>query len=129
MVAEAIPVPETRLFQEYGVELFDNDSFELAPNSERYFDWLVGVLNKYPQAEAEIIGHTDSRGSEKYNQSLSQQRAQSVADYLYTQGIEESRITVRGEGESKPKASNDTEEGRMENRRVEVIIDEFEITE
>ncbi|MFC1237190.1 OmpA family protein [Vibrio sp. F74] len=129
VVAEAIPVPETRLFQEYGVELFDNDSFELAPNSEQYFNWLVGVLNKYPQAEAEIIGHTDSRGSEKYNQSLSQQRAQSVADYLYTQGIEESRITVRGEGESKPKTSNDTKEGRMENRRVEVIIDEFEIAQ
>lgn len=121
------PMPEVRMFQEYGVELFDNDSFELAPNSEQYFDWLIGVLNKYPQAEVQIIGHTDSRGSAAYNQTLSEKRAQSVADYLYTQGIEESRVTVMGEGESKPKASNDTAEGRMANRRVEVIIDEFEI--
>ncbi|MDB1122227.1 OmpA family protein [Vibrio algarum] len=121
------PMPEVRLFQEYGVELFDNDSSKLAPNSEQYFDWLIGVMKKYPQAEAKIVGHTDSRGSAAYNQTLSEKRAQSVADYLFTQGIEESRVTVLGEGESKPKASNDTAEGRMENRRVEVIIDEFEI--
>lgn len=129
VVAEPEPVPQTKLFQEYGVELFDHDSFKLAANSEQYFDWLVGVMKKYPQAKAEIVGHTDSRGSVEYNQALSQKRAQSVANYLYSQGIEESRITVRGDGESKPKASNDTAEGRMENRRVEVIIDEFEITE
>ena len=127
-VAAPEPVP-TKLFQEYGVELFDTDSFDLAPNSEQYFDWLVGVMKKYPQAHAEIVGHTDSRGSAEYNKALSENRAQSVADYLYSQGIEESRITVRGEGEESPKATNDTAEGRMENRRVEVIIDEFEIKE
>ncbi|WP_375752516.1 outer membrane beta-barrel protein [Vibrio sp. HN007] len=126
---EPVPVPETKLFQEFGVELFDHDSFELAEGSAQYFNWLVGVMKKYPQAEAEIVGHTDSRGSEEYNQVLSEKRAQSVADYLVSQGIEESRLTVVGAGESQPKASNDTAEGRMENRRVEVTIDEFEIKE
>jgi OOP family OmpA-OmpF porin len=129
VVAEPEPVLETRLFQEYGVELFDTDSYALAANSAQYFDWLVIVMKKYSQAQAEIIGHTDSRGSEAYNQTLSQNRAQSVADYLISQGIDESRLTVRGEGESNPKASNDTAEGRMENRRVEVVIEEFEIKE
>lgn len=124
-----VPVPETKLFQEFGVELFDHDSFELAEGSAQYFNWLVGVMKKYPQAEAEIVGHTDSRGSEAYNQALSEKRALSVADYLISQGIEESRLTVVGAGESQPKASNDTPEGRMENRRVEVTIDEFEYQE
>ncbi|WP_413285231.1 OmpA family protein [Vibrio sp. MA40-2] len=123
------PAPKPKLFQEYGVELFDNDSAKLAENSEQYFDWLISVMKKYPQAHAHIIGHTDSVGSEKYNQALSEKRAGSVADYLFSQGIESSRVTVSGMGEIEPKASNDTAEGRMENRRVEVIIDEFEITE
>jgi len=127
--AKPAPVKSTKMFKEYGVELFDTDSAKLAANSEQYFDWLVGIMKKYPQANAEIIGHTDSRGSAEYNQSLSERRAQSVADYLYSQGIESSRITVKGEGENSPKASNDTPEGRMANRRVEVIIDEFEYQE
>lgn len=123
------PAKKPKLFQEYGVELFDHDSSILAANSAQYFDWLVGVMKKYPQAHAQIIGHTDSRGSAEYNQKLSERRAQSVANYLYTQGIAKERITVRGMGEESPKASNDTAQGRMENRRVEVIIDEFEIQE
>lgn len=127
VVAE--PAPVTKLFKEFGVELFDNDSSKLAPGSEQYFNWLVGVMKKYPQAEAKIVGHTDSRGSEAYNQALSERRAQAVADYLYTQGIDKSRVMVSGAGETQPKASNDTAEGRMENRRVEVIIDEFEYKE
>lgn len=120
---------EIKLFKEFGVELFDNDSAKLATNSEQYFDWLVGVMKKYPQAQATIVGHTDSSGSAEYNQSLSEKRAQSVANYLVSQGIEESRITSKGEGEMNPKASNATAEGRMENRRVEVVIDEFEYQE
>ncbi|MDV7105846.1 OmpA family protein [Vibrio sp. TH_r3] len=123
------PAPQPKLFQEFGVELFDNDSAKLADNSEQYFDWLVSVMKKYPQANVSIIGHTDSVGSEEYNQVLSEKRAGVVADYLYSQGIEESRVTVSGMGEAEPKASNDTAEGRMENRRVEVIVDQFEITE
>ncbi|WED22183.1 OmpA family protein [Vibrio sp. JC009] len=123
------PKPEIKRFQEFGTELFDNDSYKLAQGSEQYFDWIVGVMDKYPQAEVEIIGHTDSVGSEAYNQKLSENRAQAVADYLYTQGVEASRVTVKGMGESQPKATNDTPEGRMANRRVEVIINEFEYQE
>lgn len=126
---EPTPVLQTKVFKEFGVELFDTDSAALAPGSERYFDWLVDVMKKYPQAEAEIVGHTDSRGSESYNQRLSEQRAQAVADYLTENGIDASRLTVSGAGESAPKASNDTAEGRMKNRRVEVTIEEFEYQE
>ncbi len=86
-------------------------------------------MKKYPQATVEIVGHTDSNGSEAYNQTLSEQRAQSVADYLISQGVESSRISSSGEGEMNPKASNDTPEGRMENRRVEVTVNEFEYQE
>ncbi|PWI32143.1 hypothetical protein DI392_17430 [Vibrio albus] len=126
---EPAPVLETKIFKEFGVELFDTNSADLADGSEQYFDWLVGVMKKYPQAEAEIVGHTDSRGSEAYNQTLSEKRAQAVADYLIQNGIEASRLTVSGAGESLPKVSNDTAEGRMQNRRVEVTIDEFEYQE
>jgi OOP family OmpA-OmpF porin len=128
-VVEPEPVLQTKLFREFGVELFDTDSATLKEDSLQYFDWFVGVMQKYPQAKAQIIGHTDSRGSEAYNQVLSERRAAAVADYLYANGIDESRVTVLGEGESKPKASNDTKEGRLENRRVEVIIEEFEYQE
>jgi OOP family OmpA-OmpF porin len=120
------PEPEIKMFEEFGTELFDTDSYKLAKGSEQYFDWLIGVMKKYPQANATVVGHTDSRGSEAYNQKLSENRAQAVANYLFTQGIEESRVTVIGAGETKPKASNDTVEGRLENRRVEVTIEEFE---
>lgn len=69
-----------------------------------------------------IVGHTDSEGSESYNQNLSETRAQAVADYLNTrQGISKTRLLVRGLGESRPIAPNDSEEGRSKNRRVEFI--------
>ena len=70
----------------------------------------------------EIIGHTDSTGPEAYNQGLSERRAKSVQDYLVSKGIRASRLTAKGYGESMPVASNDTEAGRAENRRVELIV-------
>jgi OOP family OmpA-OmpF porin len=126
---EPKPKPVTKLFKEFGTELFDTNSYRLAEGSAQYFDWLVGVMQKYPQAKASIVGHTDSRGSAAYNQTLSENRAQAVADYLISQGIEAERIEVTGAGETQPKASNDSAEGRMANRRVEVTIDEFEYQE
>jgi outer membrane protein OmpA-like peptidoglycan-associated protein len=70
----------------------------------------------------EVGGHTDSVGSEAYNQGLSERRADAVRDYLMSKGVKASRLTARGYGESRPVASNDTEEGRAENRRVELVV-------
>jgi len=72
--------------------------------------------------DIDIIGHTDSTGPEDYNQGLSERRAQAVADYIIAEGIDASIIDVSGEGESNPIASNDTREGRAENRRVDVNV-------
>ena len=70
----------------------------------------------------EVAGHTDSIGTEEYNEGLSQRRAQSVLDYLVEQGINASRMTAKGYGESQPIASNDTSEGRAKNRRTELVV-------
>jgi OOP family OmpA-OmpF porin len=70
----------------------------------------------------EVAGHTDSVGSEEYNMGLSDRRANSVKDYLISQGITATRLTARGYGESQPVASNDTDAGRAQNRRVELIV-------
>ena len=72
--------------------------------------------------DIDVIGHTDSMGSEEYNQGLSERRAKSVQDYLVSKGVRASRLTAKGYGESMPVASNDTEAGRAENRRVELIV-------
>ncbi|MGN6619378.1 MAG: OmpA family protein, partial [Ilyomonas sp.] len=83
---------------------------------------LVTVLNKYPDTNIEVQGHTDSVGSASYNQSLSEKRAGAVSDYLKSNGIASARITTKGFGESAPKYSNDTEDGRAQNRRVDFLI-------
>ncbi len=69
-----------------------------------------------------MLGHTDSKGTDNYNQSLSERRATSVSTYIRSQGVTSSRLSTRGLGESDPKVSNDTEAGRSENRRVEFVI-------
>src|SRR5438045_1014725 len=79
-------------------------------------------LRRYPNEQFDIEGHTDSTGSDEYNLSLSQRRADSVKNYLVDQGVETAQIFARGFGESQPKASNDTPEGRQLNRRVEIHI-------
>jgi outer membrane protein OmpA-like peptidoglycan-associated protein len=83
---------------------------------------LATVLNKYPDTNIEILGHTDDRGTDAYNQRLSERRANSATAYLRTLGISSSRLKTRGLGESDPKVSNDTDAGRAENRRVEFVI-------
>jgi outer membrane protein OmpA-like peptidoglycan-associated protein len=80
------------------------------------------VLNKYPQSRLEIIGHTDSQGSDTSNQTLSKKRAKSVGDYLISQRIPNGRIATKGYGERYPVCDNSTEQGRACNRRVEINI-------
>ena len=80
------------------------------------------VLNKYNQTLVDINGHTDSTGSQQHNQALSQRRAQSVATYLVSQGVDGRRFAVQGFGPSQPIATNATPEGRAQNRRVEIML-------
>lgn len=102
--------------------LFGTDKSDLSKKSKNTIDDLATVLNKYPDTDLTIQGHTDSTGPDAYNQTLSEKRAQSVADYLRLQGVSADRLTAMGFGESQPIADNSTVEGRSENRRVSFVI-------
>ncbi len=101
---------------------FDFDKSSLTDSAKLNLNKFVTIFNKYPDTNILIVGYTDSKGSEEYNKKLSERRAESVAQYLISNGIAASRLTSKGMGEEEPKASNDTEEGRAENRRVEFAI-------
>ena len=102
--------------------LFDFNSAALRPESQQTLRDLAGNFQRYPDETISVEGHTDNVGAIDYNQNLSERRAYSVKDYLSTQGVPGSRITAIGYGESRPKASNETPEGRQLNRRVEIHI-------
>lgn len=102
---------------------FDTNSADLRSDHYPEIQRVVDFLRQYPTANAVIEGHTDSRGAAAYNQSLSERRAASVRDYLVSQGnVTAGRLTSRGYGETRPKASNDTAEGRQANRRVSAVV-------
>jgi outer membrane protein OmpA-like peptidoglycan-associated protein len=102
--------------------LFGFDQSNLSYDARTSLEKLVTVLNTYSDTDIEVQGHTDSKGSLAYNQTLSEQRAGAVTDYLSGKGIDRNRMTINGFGETLPKYSNNTEEGRMNNRRVEFLI-------
>ena len=101
---------------------FDFDKWDLRPESYIELNRVVKLLSENPKIEIEMSAHTDSRGSDEYNFKLSDNRARSVMDYIISQGIDSSRITSHGYGETKPVATNDTDDGRQLNRRVEFTI-------
>jgi outer membrane protein OmpA-like peptidoglycan-associated protein len=101
---------------------FAFDSSNLQPQFYPVLDNVASTLNEYNQTVIEVAGHTDSVGSDSYNQQLSVQRANSVAAYLSSKGIMQQRMITVGAGETRPVASNDTEAGRAQNRRVEITI-------
>jgi outer membrane protein OmpA-like peptidoglycan-associated protein len=101
---------------------FDFDKTTLKSQSFLELNKVVDFLKQNQTVEIEISGHTDSKGSDDYNLNLSQGRSQAVVDYLITQGIDSYRLTAHGYGETKPVDTNDTEEGRANNRRVEFTI-------
>jgi OOP family OmpA-OmpF porin len=101
---------------------FDFDKATLKPEAKVVLNEAAALLNKHEKVVVEIAGHTDSTGPEDYNQGLSERRAEAVEDYLTANGVNASRLSSRGYGESRPVASNDTKEGRAENRRVEMIV-------
>jgi outer membrane protein OmpA-like peptidoglycan-associated protein len=102
--------------------LFPFDSDQILPAGRANLDELALSLQRYPNSSLTIVGHTDSVGTDSYNQSLSERRARSASAYLQSKGIAASRLTAVGRGETEPIASNSTEEGRQRNRRVEVAI-------
>lgn len=102
--------------------LYDYDSDVLRPEAQSNLRSLARSLGKYPGSDVLIVGHTDQTGSTGYNQSLSERRAISAADYLVAQSVNSGRVRTRGVGEMEPATSNDTEAGRQLNRRVAVAI-------
>ena len=102
--------------------LFDFNSASLRPESQSTLRDLATNFQRYPDETISVEGHTDNVGSSAYNQTLSENRAYSVKNYLVDQGVPGSRVTAIGFGETRPKASNETPEGRQLNRRVEIHI-------
>ena len=101
---------------------FDTDRTNLKASFTEVLNSIVLVLNHYPDTTLNIVGHTDSVGSDNYNLTLSNNRANAVAQYLVSQNVSSSRVTARGDGERSPVANNGTESGRALNRRVELSI-------
>jgi outer membrane protein OmpA-like peptidoglycan-associated protein len=102
--------------------LFDVNKSDLRPQAKTNLESLAKILNKYDDTNILVEGDTDNSGTEEYNQQLSERRAQSVANYLMGLGVTGARISTVGLGELNPIASNDSVEGRQQNRRVEVAI-------
>lgn len=101
---------------------FAHDSTNINPSFYNTLDKLASTMNQYNQTTVTVMGHTDSVGNPTYNQGLSQRRAQSVAGYLVNRGVSGARIQTLGYGQSQPIADNSTEQGRMQNRRVEIKL-------
>ena len=102
--------------------LFKTGSFELLPGARERLAKISGIVLAYPSLHLQVEGHTDSVGTDDYNQQLSEKRAGAVRDYLVQQSISAEAIEARGFGKTEPVASNDTPEGRQQNRRVEMVI-------
>ena len=101
---------------------FDLNSAKIRPGFRASLNKVADVMNRYPDSRITIVGHTDSTGSESYNQRLSERRAVSVAQYLEHEGVAAGRLRTEGRGEMQPRASNETAEGRQLNRRVEIFV-------
>jgi len=102
--------------------LFRSGSYELLPAARERLAKVSGIILAYPSLHLAVEGHTDSVGGDQYNQTLSEQRAEAVRDYFVQQGISGSAVDAQGFGKTEPIASNDTPEGRQQNRRVELIL-------
>jgi len=102
--------------------LFAFDSDDIQGDAEDNLTEFATTMKDFEESNILIVGHTDAKGPEDYNQELSEERAQSAASFITRQGISPDRTRTAGKGETEPVASNDTEEGRQQNRRVEVAI-------
>lgn len=109
-------------FDENSGVYFETEKYNLNVASQQVLDKLANIFKEYPETNNLVVGHTDSQGSEKYNMSLSENRAYSVTNYLIKKGISSSRLTTSWFGEAQPKYDNNTREGRAKNRRVNIAI-------
>jgi outer membrane protein OmpA-like peptidoglycan-associated protein len=101
---------------------FPVNSYAVQPQFSQTLAKVAGTLREYEKTYVDVLGHTDSTGTDAYNQTLSVNRAQAVAAVLSSNGVQSARLATQGYGESQPKASNTTEEGRSNNRRVEIRL-------
>jgi OmpA-OmpF porin, OOP family len=102
--------------------LFDFDKSTIKPEAAAILDRLVAFMNENKDKKVNLSGHTDSIGTDAYNQKLSERRANSVKAYIVKKGVDDSRVAAQGFGETKPIADNKTKEGRAKNRRVEIKV-------
>jgi OmpA-OmpF porin, OOP family len=102
--------------------LFDFDKSTVKPEAGKILDRLVTFMNENKDKRVNLSGYTDSVGAEAYNQRLSERRVNSVKDYIVRKGVDSSRVSGQGFGESKPIADNKTKDGRAKNRRVEIKV-------
>ena len=109
-------------FNEDAGVYFDTNKSSVKGTSAQTLDKLAEILKEYPKTNILVEGHTDSAGPEEYNWDLSRRRAESVTNYLVNKGIDKSRFTTKWYGETQPKATNETAEGKAQNRRVELAI-------
>jgi outer membrane protein OmpA-like peptidoglycan-associated protein len=101
---------------------FPVDSAAIQPNFQQTLSDVAQTLNRYESSYIDVYGHTDASGSDAYNQGLSERRAASVSAFLQRQGVNGARLATKGYGETQPIASNETIDGRAQNRRVELRI-------
>ncbi|MNG97328.1 Outer membrane porin F precursor [compost metagenome] len=118
----AEPAAQVITLDDNGQVMFAFDSAELTPAAQQRLQSLLPTLNEPAVMRVRVVGHTDSVGSDSYNQGLSERRASSVAEYLIGQGLAPNKVTSQGRGESEPVTENDTDEGRAHNRRVELHL-------
>jgi outer membrane protein OmpA-like peptidoglycan-associated protein len=102
--------------------LFDSGKYTLKSEAREKLAKVAGILLAYPGLNIQVDGHTDNVGGEEYNQTLSDQRAMSVRDYLVREGVSTNSVTAKGFGKTQPIASNETSAGRRTNRRVELVV-------
>ncbi len=101
---------------------FDTDSATIKPSFRTVLDGVAQTISQEPNINARVVGHTDGTGNPEHNMTLSQRRAQSVGTYLVDHGVKSARLTTEGRGQTQPVASNATEDGRTQNRRVEIYL-------
>jgi outer membrane protein OmpA-like peptidoglycan-associated protein len=120
--AEVVRVAEGIVIEFNSKILFGFDQSGLTTDARTNLNKLLAILQKYPDTNIEVQGHTDSKGTTNYNQKLSEERASTVSYYLSGKGITTSRLTIIGFGETLPRYTNDTEDGQSQNRRVDFLI-------
>jgi outer membrane protein OmpA-like peptidoglycan-associated protein len=120
--AEVVRVGEGIVIEFNSKILFGFDQSGLTTDARANLGKLLAILQKYPDTNIEVQGHTDSKGTTRYNQKLSEERASTVSYYLSGNGITTSRLTIIGFGETLPRYTNDTDDGQSQNRRVDFVI-------